>query len=61
MEVVPRPDLPDGHYDQAHAELPDLNSETRKESQTLEWQRILSEELTLRVEGPFETSPGELA
>jgi hypothetical protein len=61
IEVVPRPELPDGHHDPAHAELPDLNSETRKANQTLEWQRLLAEELTLRVEGPFAMSPGESA
>ena len=61
IEVVPRPDLPDGRHDPAHAELPDLNSETRKASRTLERQRILAEELSLRVEGSFPTSGGESA
>lgn len=59
IEVVPRPDLPDGQYDPAHAELPDLNAATRKDDVTLERQRMLAEELCLRVEGPFETSGGE--
>lgn len=56
IEVVPRPDLPDGQHDPSHAELPDLTSETRKTNQTLERQRILAEELCLQVEGPFSTS-----
>ena len=55
IEVVPRPELPDGQYELAHAELPDLNSATRTADATLERQRILAEELCLRVEGPFET------
>ncbi len=56
IEIVPRPDLPDGHRDPAHAETPGLNSESRKSSETLERQRVLAEGLTLRVEGPFPTS-----
>ena len=36
IDVVPRPDLPDGRHDPAHADLPDLNSKTRKASETLE-------------------------
>ena len=55
IDVVPRPNLPDGRHDPAHAELPGLNSESRKANQTLEWQRILADELSLRVEGPFAT------
>ena len=46
--------------DPGHAELPDLNSNNRKEDLTLERERILVE-LTLRVEGPFtsiEQPPG---
>ncbi len=61
IEVVPRPNLPNDEYDPAHAELPELNSGTRKESQTLQWQRVLAEELTERVEGPFLTSPDDSA
>jgi hypothetical protein len=56
IDVVPRPDLPAGQRDPAHAELPDLNSAVRKADQTLERQRILAEKLSLRVEGPFATS-----
>ncbi len=48
-----------GWYDPAHAELPGLNSESRKANQTLERQRILADKLSLRVEGPFETCGGE--
>ncbi len=55
MDVVPRPILPDGSRDPAHAELPDLNATNRKEDLTLERQRILANDLTLRVRGPFET------
>jgi hypothetical protein len=53
MSVEPRPHVPGG-YDLAHAELPDLNSRNRKESKTLERQRILVE-LCLDVVGPFDT------
>lgn len=38
IEVVPRPELPDGQYDSAHAELPDLNAANRKDDITLERQ-----------------------
>lgn len=55
IEVVSRPELPTGQYDAAHAEFPDLNAANRKDDITLERQRILAEELCLRVEGPFET------
>jgi len=55
IEVVPQPNLPDGQYDPAHAEWPYLNAANRKSDLTLERQRILAEELCLRVEGPFET------
>ncbi len=61
IEVVSPPNLPDGQYDPAHAELPDLNAATYKDDITLERQRILAEELCLRVEGPFETPGGESA
>ena len=61
IEVVPRPNLPDGQYDPAHAELPDLNAATYTDDITLERQRILAEELCLRVEGPFQTRGGESA
>ena len=54
IDVVPRPELPDDQYDPAHAEMPDLNAATRKATITLERQRILAQELCLRVEGPFE-------
>ena len=59
IEVVPRPDLPDGQVDPAHAELPDLNAANRKNDVTLQRQRMLAEELCLRVEGPFQTTGGE--
>jgi hypothetical protein len=52
IEVVPRPET-DAGFDAAHAELPDLNSATRKDDQTLERQLLLSDRLCLRVEGPF--------
>ena len=55
IRFVPRPGVPDG-YDPAHAELPDLNSGNRKSDETLERQRLLAEELCLRVEGPFAQS-----
>ena len=61
IEVVPQPNLPNGEYDPAHAELPDLNASNRKDDITLERQRILAQELCLRVEGPFETPGGESA
>jgi len=50
LEVVQTP--PD---DPAHAELPILNAGNRKENETLERQRLLTE-LCLRVEGPFLSS-----
>lgn len=53
MSVEPRPHVPGG-YDPAHAELPDLNAGNRKETKTLERQRILVE-LCLEVVGPFDT------
>lgn len=52
IEVVQTP--PD---DPAHAELPSLNAGNRREDETLERQRLLTE-LCLRVEGPF-LSPDE--
>lgn len=58
MGVVAKPDTPSG-YDAAHAELPDLNASNYKSDETLESQRILADELCLRVEGPF-TVPAEL-
>lgn len=61
IEVVPRPELPDGQFDPAHAELLDLNAANRKSDITLERQRILAEELCLRVEGPFQSLGGESA
>lgn len=55
IDVVPCPNLPDGQYDLAHAELPGLNSSNRKDGTTLENQRILATDLCLEVEGPFAT------
>jgi hypothetical protein len=48
IRIEPRP-LPD---DPGHSELPDLNYHHRKESRTLELQRILVE-LCQSIEGPF--------
>jgi hypothetical protein len=59
INVVPRPALPDGQIDPSHAELPDLNSATRKQDITLERQRMLAVELIMRVEGPFSAQGGE--
>jgi hypothetical protein len=53
IAVEPRPHTPDG-FDAAHAEMPDLRSDNRKESITLERQRVLVT-LCRSVEGPFET------
>jgi hypothetical protein len=53
IAIEPRPHTPDG-FDAAHAELPDLRSDNRKDSITLERQRVLVE-LCRSVEGPFET------
>lgn len=50
IRVVPRP-LPG---DPGHAELPDMNAANYKAKETRERQRILVE-LTIAVEGPFET------
>ncbi|MGI8980251.1 MAG: hypothetical protein ACR2FY_13580 [Pirellulaceae bacterium] len=50
--VEPRPKV----NDPGHAELPQLNAENYKDSDTLERQRLLVS-LCLRVEGPF-TTPG---
>ncbi|MHB1038251.1 MAG: hypothetical protein ACYC35_27825 [Pirellulales bacterium] len=55
IDISPQPDLPDGRRDPAHAELPGLRADNRKATQTLEWQRLLAGELTVRVEGPFTT------
>ena len=55
IEVVPRPETPTGH-DPAHAELPGLNASNYNTDETVEWQRVLAEELCLRVEGPFFSS-----
>ena len=52
IQVVPRP-LPE---DAGHTELPDLNAGNRKTGETLERQRVLAQELCLRVAGPFQTS-----
>jgi len=57
IEVVPRPETQAG-YDPAHAELPNLNASSYKADETLERQRVLVEELCLRVKGPF-SSPDE--
>ena len=51
VEPRPRPE----ENDPGHAELPQLNAENYKDSDTLERQRILVS-LCLRVEGPFATS-----
>lgn len=53
INVVPRPQLPDG-FDPAHAELPDLNSANRKDSETQECKRKLVK-LSLEIKGPFLT------
>lgn len=53
MRIEPRPQTQAG-YDAGHAELSDLNSANRKETITLERQRVLAE-LCIRVEGPFAT------
>ena len=52
IAVVPRPETPTGN-DPAHAELPDLNAGNYKSDETLERQRLLAEELYLKVKGPF--------
>lgn len=52
IAIVPSPHTPDG-FDDAHAQLPDLNSGNRKSNETLQRQRLLAETLSLRVEGPF--------
>ena len=54
IAIVPQPNTPDG-CDVSHAELPELNSGNYKATQTLERQRLLAEQLCLRVEGPFES------
>lgn len=53
MNIEPRPETPHG-YDPAHAELPDLNSANRKQSDTLQRQRTLVA-LCREVVGPFVT------
>lgn len=52
IEVVPEPHPGDC----GHAELPDLNAANRKADKTLELQRLLAQELCVRVEGPFGAS-----
>ena len=52
IEVFPRP----LEGDPGHAEIPGLTYQNRKEDWALEWKVLLSQELCLRVEGPF-TSP----
>ncbi len=52
IEVVPEP----RPGDPGHAALPDLNSSNRKADETLQRQRLLTEQLCLRVEGPFPSS-----
>lgn len=54
IAVVPQPHIQDG-YDIAHAELPDLNASNRKDSRTIERQRILAKNV-LEVVGPFEAT-----
>jgi len=51
MTIVPRPEP----GDPGHAELPDLNSQNRKDDRTLELQRALVE-ITSQVQGPFSTT-----
>ncbi len=49
IEVSPRP----LENDPGHAEIPHLNYQDRKTDRVLEWKVALSQELCLRVEGPF--------
>jgi hypothetical protein len=57
LRIEPSPELPTG-YDAAHAELPDLNANNRKDDRTLQWQQFLTDRAQrLRVEGPFATPP----
>jgi len=55
IRVEPRPETPEG-YDPAHAELPDLRYDNRKDTSTLDLQRMLVE-LSQEVTGPFDTPP----
>ena len=54
INAIPRPKTPDG-FDKAHAELPDLNAANHDSDETISRQRLLAEELCLRVEGPYLT------
>jgi hypothetical protein len=49
IEVSPRP----LEGEPGHAEIPGLMYQNRKEDWALEWKVLLSQELCLRVEGPF--------
>jgi hypothetical protein len=49
IEVVPRPI----EGNPGHAELPALNSNNRRSDEAIELKRLLADELTLVVEGPF--------
>lgn len=53
ISVVPRPEVPEG-YDEAHAELPDLNAENRRSNEVIERKAILVELALQRpIEGVF--------
>jgi hypothetical protein len=56
IEVMPRPDTPDG-FDPSHVELPQIRSDNRKTTEALNQQRLLAKTLCVRVEGPFNTDP----
>ena len=51
IDVVPRPNTPEGH-DPAHAELPGLTAENRDTNSALE-QKLALSTLALEVKGPF--------
>lgn len=57
IELTPKPDLGDGKFSAAHAELPQLNISRKKDSETQERMEKLRS-LVIRVEGPFE-APAE--
>jgi len=52
IEISPRP----LEGDPGHAEKPGLTYQDRKTDRALEWKVLLSQELCLRVEGPFQTT-----
>jgi hypothetical protein len=41
--------------DPSHAEITSLTYENRKSKQAIEWRTLLTDQLCLRVEGPFAT------